>query len=134
MHFPDRRPDQSEERILPLINVVFLLLIFFMIAGSLSVMDPFEVEPPSSASEGAHDPDGVTILMGNDGRLALDGEPLPEAELLVRIASRLAEEPLTPITLKADGAASANQLVRFTQALYEAGVEKLQLLARPEAR
>lgn len=28
MHFPERRPDQTEERILPLINVVFLLLIF----------------------------------------------------------------------------------------------------------
>jgi len=133
MHFPDRRPDRSEERILPLINVVFLLLIFFMIAGSLSASEPFEVAPPESRSEGAHDADGVMILMGTDGRLALDGEPLPETALLARLESRLAEAPRTPITLKADGDAPANRLVRFTQALYEAGVEQLELLARPKA-
>jgi len=133
MHFPDRRPDPSEERILPLINVVFLLLIFFMIAGSLSVAEPFEVEPPESQSKGAADPDGITLLMSADGRLALDGEPLPEPELLARVETRLAEAPGTRITLKADGEAPANRMVRFTQALYEVGVEKLELLARPEA-
>jgi len=132
MHFPDRRPDQSEDRILPLINVVFLLLIFFMIAGSLSVAEPFAVEPPASRSVGAHDPKGVTILMSTDGRLALEGEPLPEAVLLARLEARLAAAPQTRFTLKADGDAPANRLVRFTQALYEAGVEKLELLARPE--
>jgi len=131
MHFPDRRPDQSEERILPLINVVFLLLIFFMIAGSLSVAEPFEVEPPASRSEGAHDAEGVTILMSADGHLALDGEPLPEAALFARLEARLAAAP-SPITLKADGDAPTNRLVRFTQSLYEKGVEKLDLLARPE--
>jgi len=132
MHFPDRRPDRSEERILPLINVVFLLLIFFMIAGSLSVAEPFEVAPPESRSEGAHDAEGVMILMSTDGRLALEGEPLPEAALLARLEARLAAAPQTLVKLKADGDAPANRLVRFTQALYEAGVEKLELLARPE--
>jgi len=132
MHFPDRRPDQSEERILPLINVVFLLLIFFMIAGSLSVAEPFEVAPPESRSEGAHDAEGVMILMSADGHLALDGEPLPEAALLARLEARLADGRQTPITLKADGDAPANRLVRFTHALYAVGVEKLELLARPE--
>jgi len=132
MHFPDRRPDQSEERILPLINVVFLLLIFFMIAGSLSVAEPFAVEPPASRSEGSHEPKDITILMGTDGRLALDGKVLDEAALLARLEAKLAATPQTSITLKADGDAPANRLVRFTQALYGVGVEKLELLARPE--
>jgi len=52
MHFPERRPDPTEERVLPLINVVFLLLIFFMLAGSLSVTEPFDIEPPASQSQG----------------------------------------------------------------------------------
>ena len=45
---PTRKPD-SEERVLPLINVVFLLLIFFMLAGRLSEAELFEVTPPESA-------------------------------------------------------------------------------------
>jgi len=133
MHFPDRRPDQTEERILPLINVVFLLLIFFMIAGSLSVTEPFDVEPPSSTSQGQHEPDSLVILMGIDGRFALDNEPLTRAELLAQIETLIQAQPQTPITLKADGNLPGDALVRFTQALYEAGVKKLRLLTEPEA-
>ena len=133
MHFPDRRPDQSEERILPLINVVFLLLIFFMIAGSLTVTEPFEVEPPSSQSEGIHEPDSLVILMGQDGRFALNNQVLSEAELLTQVEARVKHQPQTQITLKADGQLPGNQLVRFTQELYEAGVEQLRLLTLPEA-
>ncbi|MFN2361113.1 MAG: ExbD/TolR family protein [Marinobacter sp.] len=132
MHFPDRRPDQTEERILPLINVVFLLLIFFMIAGSLSVTEPFDVEPPSSRSEGIHEPDTVIILMSADGHFALDNETFAEAQLLTRIASLMQEKPQAQITLKADGRLPGNRLVRFTQALYDAGVKKLRLLTLPE--
>jgi biopolymer transport protein ExbD len=133
MHFPDRRPDQTEERILPLINVVFLLLIFFMISGSLSVTEPFDVVPPSSTSQGQHEPDSLVILMGTDGRFALDNEPLTRAELLARIETLIQAQPQTPITLKADGNLPGNALVGFTQSLYEAGVKKLRLLTESEA-
>ncbi|MCC5853822.1 MAG: biopolymer transporter ExbD [Alkalimonas sp.] len=131
MHFPEPRPDQTEARILPLINVVFLLLIFFMIAGSLTVSEPFEVLPPSSASEGVHEQDSVLILLGRDGQLALDHDSTSEAELLRRLEVRLTAEPGLLITLKADGQLPGNQLVRFTQALHGIGVQKLHLLTEP---
>ncbi|MEF8794621.1 ExbD/TolR family protein [Thiohalorhabdus sp.] len=131
MHFPERRPDHTEERILPLINVVFLLLIFFMIAGSLSVTEPFEVEPPASQSQDRHEPDSLTLLMGTDGRFAVANETLTRAQTLQRIETRIEEQPQTRVTLKADGRLPANRLVRFTRALYETGVEKLRLLTRP---
>lgn len=132
MHFPDRRPDQTEERILPLINVVFLLLIFFMIAGSLSASEPFEVEPPASQSQGDYDPDSVIILMGMGNRFALNNERMNEAQGLEHIQMLMQNQPDTQITLKADGRQPANKLVRFTQALYEAGVKKLRLLTQAD--
>jgi biopolymer transport protein ExbD len=132
MHFPDRRPDQTEERILPLINVVFLLLIFFMIAGSLSVTEPFEIDPPASRSQTDHEPDSLMILFGQNGQLALDNLPVNESELMAQVADRIKRQPDTQITLKADTHLPANQLVRFTQALYDAGVKKLSLLTLQE--
>ncbi|WP_344806038.1 biopolymer transporter ExbD [Allohahella marinimesophila] len=133
MHFPDRRPDQTEERILPLINVVFLLLIFFMIAGSLTVTEPFEVTPPVSQTQAPHEPDTVMILMAAEGQFALDNVSIPEAELVARISELVKAAPDTRITLKADGELPANSMVRFTQVLYEAGVKTLRLLAEAEA-
>ena len=50
MRFEPPRPRNDEERILPLVNVVLLLLIFFMLAGRLAASDPFEIAPPRSAS------------------------------------------------------------------------------------
>lgn len=132
MHFPDRRPDQTEERILPLINVVFLLLIFFMIAGSLAVTEPFEIDPPTSHSQTAHEPDSLMILFSQEGRLALDNQLIEEVQLLDKLAKVLQDKPDTQITLKADNGLPANQLVRFTQALYAAGVKKLRLLTLQE--
>lgn len=130
MHFPDRRPDQTEERILPLINVVFLLLIFFMIAGSLSVTEPFEVEPPGSRSRGEHKPDSLVILMGSNSRFALNNQIIDQHKLLTELRSRLAQQPELLVTVKAENSMPANQFVRFTQQLNEAGLNKLRLLTQ----
>ena len=61
----------DDDRILPLINVVFLLLIFFMVVGSLSATDPFQISPPTSVNGDAGDPKDVVLLIGADGRPAL---------------------------------------------------------------
>lgn len=134
MHFEQRRPDNSEERILPLINVVFLLLIFFMIAGSMTVTEPFAVEAPQSASTGETAPEPLSILFAGDGRLALQGEPLSRPELLQRIGQRLSADPETPVQLKADNSAQGNHVVQLLEELHQAGVEKLRLITVAEGQ
>lgn len=128
MNFQPPRPRNDDERILPLINVVFLLLIFFILAGRLTAADPFPVVPPSSATDGAVEADPVTVLVGTDGALALDGVPVEEDALLAGLRQRLADAPGTPVRLKADGAAPATMIVRVMEKLREAGVERLRLL------
>ena len=127
MHFEDRRPDASEERILPLINVVFLLLIFFMIAGSLSTADPFAVEPPHSSSHAEVDAQDLQILIDAEGRLALDGEALDETAMLAQINNHLADEPGRGVRLKADARIEGNRLVVLLEKLQQAGVSNLYL-------
>lgn len=124
------RPRNDDDRILPLINVVFLLLIFFMIAGRLTSADPFEIAPPTSAS--GEDPAAgeALVLVAADGRLALDGAPVSEAEL----ADRLRGAEGRQIRLKADANAEAVRVVAVMEVLQEAGIEKLDLLTVPAAQ
>ena len=131
MHFETRRKDDSEARILPLINVVFLLLIFFMLAGSFGVNEPFEVTAPDSVSETTRESASVHILLGADGQLALDGKLMAEAALLEQIKTRLAAAPKLRIQLKADAQTAANRVVLLMEGLREAGVERLRLLTLP---
>lgn len=132
MRFQPPRPKNDDERILPLINVVFLLLIFFMLAGKLSSSDPFEIAPPRSASEAPVDARELVIALGPQGQLAFDGAVLDEASLAQAVEDRLSQEKApSRIWLKADGRADATRLIGIMDILRSAGVERLKLLTTP---
>ncbi len=130
MRFEAPRKDDDEARILPLINVVFLLLIFFMVMGSLNMTEPLEVEAPESVSEGSYQPEMLHLLLDRNGQLALDNEVLTETVLLERVKTRLAANPTLQIQLKADAQTAGNRVVLLMEGLREAGVKRLRLLTR----
>jgi len=128
MHFEPPRKTSDDERILPLINVVFLLLIFFMLAGSLSAVDPFDITPPRSASSGEDDPEEIVVLVSADGRLALDGAPVPDAAFEEMLSARLEAAEGARVRLKADGQTDATRVVALMERLRAAGVTRVLLL------
>lgn len=131
MQFQPSRPKNDEERILPLINVVFLLLIFFMLAGRLAASDPFKVKPPASANEHpAHDAES-TVLIAADEQLALDGEVMSAEALEKAMAERIRSGGPAVVRVKADGQAEGRRVVDLMERLRRAGVVKLRLLTVP---
>ena len=130
MHFPPRQHSKKNEddSVLPLINIVFLLLIFFMIAGRLAVNDPFRIEPPHSNSDGKTKVNETVIALGEDGRLVFEGQLIEESELEKLVIERLQSNSETQIQLKADANAEAVNVVEVMELLRSAGVKKLQLL------
>ena len=124
---PQHRGISDDERILPLINIVFLLLIFFMVAGQLAASDRFAIEPPSSGSE--NNPEGrVTVLVGTDERLAVDGERVTVTALSDTVSARLDGGTNRQVRVKADGRARALRVVAIMEQLREAGAEGIDLL------
>ena len=124
---PNRR--EFGEPVIPLINIVFLLLIFFMLAGTFTTPDPFDVDPPESrAGQEADDGEGV-LLLGADGQLAFEGEALDGDDALIRLLEeRLEAEPEFELRLKADGAVASGRLLDLMDRLRDAGLERLLLL------
>lgn len=128
MHFEPPRQASDDERILPLINVVFLLLIFFMLAGTLAASDPFEVTPPRSDIGGLDETREVLVLVGADGRLALNDRPVESAAFDAALADLLGGTSDAHVRLKADGRAEATQVVAVMERLRQAGVVRVLLL------
>lgn len=126
---PRRRRD-DEASILPLINVVFLLLIFFLVAARLTLPDPFGIQPPSSTSEGPPEGREHEVLVAADGRLAFDGETVDEAGLRAALGGW---DPADgqPLRLKADSDAEATRVIAVMELMREAGVAKIRLLTAP---
>ena len=100
-----RPPDSGyhPDPILPMINVVFLLLIFFMLAGALHAIDVLDVDPPRSDSELPRSELESVVLVAADGRLAMGESELDELDVQLKVQDLLAESPDTVIRLKADG-------------------------------
>ena len=130
---PPVRRKSDEEMILPLINVVFLLLIFFMLAGRFVAADALQIEPPKSVSEGLVDGRDMIVSVAADGQIALDGELIEEPSLISRVAKRIAEDAATPVRLKADGQTDSTRVVTVMEILRDAGVDRLKLLTIPKA-
>jgi len=129
-----RRHQNDDDRILPLINVVFLLMIFFMLAGRIAAIDPFSVEPPRSAAAGQIDSKETIVLLGADGTLALDGQVMDENAFAAAVSDRVKAGRAGAFRFKADGKAEATRVVAVMETVREAGVEKLRLLTLPAAR
>ena len=128
MQFATRAPRRPSENIVPLINVVFLLLVFFMLTGTLSPAAPMDVELPTAAGSGP--PRGVSdLLVAQDGTLALDGKPIDPDELVARLdgapGARQGE-----LEVRADARVEARILLPLLARLQQAGLSRLDLVTR----
>ena len=131
MQFDLPRSRNDDERILPLIDVVLLLLIFVMLTGRLVAIDPVAAEPPHSASTGMAGTSELTIVIGAGGELAIDGQVIDRASLQDAVAKKLVGNAAPQVWLKADGGAESIQVIAIMDSLREAGVERLKLLTTP---
>ncbi|TVP54733.1 MAG: biopolymer transporter ExbD [Halomonadaceae bacterium] len=77
--------DRLEDGLLPLINVVFLLLMFFLIAGI--IMQDALPPLPSSAETASQDDPRLDLVIAADGSLLQEGRPLSASELQQRLPS-----------------------------------------------
>lgn len=132
---PRRRPADEDQRVLPLINVVFLLLIFFMVAGQLSKTDAVKVEPPVSDSEKEAAEPPLQILITADGRIVLGGAEIAPDALSSKLGTILnANGGTTPnaqggtVHVKADGAVDAVTVITVLDRIKAAGATKVNLL------
>ncbi len=123
---PEREPEQVN--MLPLINVVFLLLIFFMLTGALHAIDYFELRPPTSTSEAAAQDDFPVVLVNSIGEIAIDNVAVDEMDLQLKILDTLSERPDVVVRLKADGEVDAVRVVEVMELLEAVGVQLVILL------
>lgn len=131
---PARPRRRGDDELLPLINVVFLLLIFFMVAGRLSATDTFAVEPPQAARGDVAGAPALTVYVSADGRLAVDADMVDLADIADAVRRRVAEAPGTaaaPVRIKADGGADAGRVVAVTEQLRDAGIARVRIMAVP---
>lgn len=127
---PPRRP--ALEPALPLINVVFLLLVFFMVAGQVAP-NRIDVAPPESTVPLAQETDTLLLTLDQAGALSRQGEPLTLEQLPALLAA-LTDDALpdtTPsVRLLTDADTRLETIRPLLNVLQEAGIEEVRLVTR----
>ncbi len=128
MRLPVTPPRRSCENTAPLIDIVFLLLIFFMLVGVLAPPEPIPVDPPASHDFPAPEDHPVILLLAADGRLAFEGREWGLSALTARLRQHISEDNNIQIDLKADAAVHTERLIAVMDALRSLGIKRISLL------
>jgi len=116
--------------ILPLINVVFLLLIFIVLSGVISSPDPFELVPPeASAGEDVENVGSDTIVYVADTGELRFRDLGDETDVLVLIGQLAGSGGLETLTVRADAGVPAVRIVKLIERLRATGIARIQLQA-----
>ena len=126
---PSRNP--HTETITALIDVVFFLLVFFMLIGRMDATAPFEVDPPM-AEHGADMPaGGATISISQLGDLALDGTEVTRQELDAALSAMLGQNPDLRVRLNAHRDAELRYVLPLVGSAEAMGIRDVVLVVTP---
>jgi len=119
----DTVPRRASISLTPLIDVVFILLLFFMLATR------FDVWQSDSVSAAALETGGVidTVVVAADSSLSIDGEALSQVQLRQELEQLKVESDETLIVLSADVNTSVQQLYDVVQVVKASGLHRMQL-------
>jgi biopolymer transport protein ExbD len=131
MQFRRRARDQPELNITPLIDVVFLLLIFFMVATSFSREAQISIDLPKASAVSKPLPDNrIEINVTSNGDYFVNGKPLVNRQLktLMRALETFAQgDHRRLILITADRTAPHEAVVTVMDAAGKMGFHKLQI-------
>ena len=104
MNFRQLRRPEVSINLTPLIDVVFLLLIFFMVSTSFSELTQLVVDLPEAEGTPASADSTVLLVVDVQGNMTLDGEPVPNdaVGLSAALRQRLSGNTDIRVTLSAD--------------------------------
>ena len=123
---PNRRPP-DDGRLIPLINVILLMLIFFMLMGRLIPPEPLDVAPPAASAGRKPAEARLLLLIAAEGRMALDDRRLG-ADALAETIAALADPASQSVTIKADARLDAGFLREVLTLLRETGIVRVDLM------
>ncbi|WP_341365688.1 biopolymer transporter ExbD [Yoonia sp. BS5-3] len=119
-----RKPRKKGEPTIALINIVFLMLVFFLIAGTVAPPLDERVSLVDTADlEGSPPPDTAVVLP--DGTLVLRGEPITPEDLIT--AERTDPDLMR---LVPDRDLPAQMLLEITATLREGGIADVRLITQ----
>ena len=127
MKFKNLKPvATNDDNLLPLVNIIFLLLIFFMLAGVIAKQkDLYDVDLASATIEDYVEQNKNVLFISKDGLLILNDIKIDKADL----KNKLVQLKDKNILIAADGSLGSSQLNNILLILSNSDIKNVTLLS-----
>jgi biopolymer transport protein ExbD len=120
MDFEGRARIHTHLEMAPLIDVVFLLLIFFMLTTTFMVQEAVELQIPQSETGGEADPSALVIVLSHSD-LTFNGESVSLEELKNTLVEPLQSDSDRAVTLMTDAEMPVQRILQVMDSIRSAG-------------
>ncbi|MCP4573661.1 MAG: biopolymer transporter ExbD [bacterium] len=121
--------DEQEINITPMLDVVFIMLIFFIVTASFVKESGIDVNKPEAATTQAKEKANILIAIDADGDIWIDRRQVDPRAVRANIERLHAENPQGTVVIQADDNARTGVLVQVMDAARLAGVYDVAIAA-----
>jgi biopolymer transport protein ExbD len=121
--------DEAEINITPMLDIVFIMLIFFIVTTSFVKEKGLEVSRPSSAppKEVKQDKGPIVLKIDSSGLISLQGRILEPRAVQANLEREKAEKPTSPLIVAAHPEADTEALVTILDAARAVGIDSVSV-------
>ena len=132
MRLPRQGYKRARLEIIPMIDTIFFLLVFFMVASlSMTLQTGMSVSLPKAQAAERESLTKVTISVTRDGKLYLDRQQVTQEALGPAVAQRIRENPRVVVVINADERVEYGRVMAAMDAAKKAGAVRMAMATRP---
>ncbi len=126
-----RKDDEEagEIDLTPMLDVVFILLIFFIVTSVFVTEAGIDVSKPEASTVDDTSGDMILIAVGPQGDIWIDGDQIDPRFIRARFELRLADAPNSAVIIQGDESANNEQIMLILKAAREANINDVSISA-----
>ncbi len=132
MRFSKKETDNIEVNLTPLIDVVFLLLIFFMVSTTFIYSNSIDVDLPAAKGDETSISENIRVVLTQAGAINIDGRAYEEKVVLDQLTKMKKTKPESTVIIEADKNVSHGRVVFIMDASRKAGFAKFAIAVEEE--
>ena len=134
MKLPRSEMKRARIEIIPMIDTIFFLLVFFMIASlSMVPMSAHKVSLPASQTASLKPSEKVVVTISKEGDYYVDRERVAESQIKPLVAARVSDNPSIAVIINCDKDQHLDRFQRAFDLVKQANAETVMIATEPEA-
>ena len=123
--------EKDEQNITPMLDVVFILLIFFIVTANFIKEPGLEINRPDSETAEVTENAAILIAIGSAGEIYMDGRRIDVRQVKANVIRMIAENPQGTVVIQADEKSTADTIIDVMDEVREAGVIDISIASEP---